>query len=510
VFDDYTPRLSLPYLAAGQAQKHVTVNEALGLLDALVQVAVESRTTAAQPLDPDDGEAWVLPAGRSGTEWALHPVGSLVRHDAGAWVRLPSPEGTLAYVRDEATFAVRKDGGWVALGAVIGELQNLTRLGIGTTADAENPLAAKIGKALLTARPVAEGGDGDLRVVLNKEAPADVLSLLLQSGWSGRAELGLVGSDDLTLKVSADGTAWATAFSVDRATGKASFPLSPNRRETAVFTASGSYTPPAWARRVRITAVGGGGGGGSGASGDATANRFGGGGGAAGGRTEEEFDVDELSFPLTVTVGAGGSGGVSATAANGVAGGTGGDTRVAVPGGTAVLYAAGGASGGGGSNTGGAGASGVASGHGASNGGGASSATATAGAGQTTAQSPGPGGGGAGGGIDTTGAQRAGGAGGSGYHQGYATGAGGRRATGGTGGGSGAAGTAGGDKSWTRGAGAGGGGGGAGTTGAPGGAGGAGGLPGGGGGGGGATRADQASGGGGAGGRGEVWITAWS
>ena len=36
---DVTPHLGLPLLAAGQAQKHVTHNEALTLLDALAQLA---------------------------------------------------------------------------------------------------------------------------------------------------------------------------------------------------------------------------------------------------------------------------------------------------------------------------------------------------------------------------------------------------------------------------------------------------------------------------------------
>ena len=46
---DATPRLGLPWLMPAQAQKHVTVNESLGRLDALVQAAAQSRTEAAQP-----------------------------------------------------------------------------------------------------------------------------------------------------------------------------------------------------------------------------------------------------------------------------------------------------------------------------------------------------------------------------------------------------------------------------------------------------------------------------
>jgi hypothetical protein len=98
-------------------------------------------------------------------------------------------------------------------------LQGLTRLGLGTTADAANPFSARVNGALWTALTAPEGGSGDLRLTHNKETAAGVLSFLLQSGFSGRAELGLLGSDDLTLKVSPDGTAWLDALTVDRATG---------------------------------------------------------------------------------------------------------------------------------------------------------------------------------------------------------------------------------------------------------------------------------------------------
>ena len=50
--DDASARLGLPYLAAGQLQKHVTLNEALTRLDALTQTAVVSRTTTTQPAAP--------------------------------------------------------------------------------------------------------------------------------------------------------------------------------------------------------------------------------------------------------------------------------------------------------------------------------------------------------------------------------------------------------------------------------------------------------------------------
>ena len=166
--DDATPRLGLPYLASGQAQKHLTVNEAMALLDGLVHTAVESRTLAAQPAAPADGALYLLPAGRTGAEWALHPAGALLRFEAGEWARLPAGAGALAYVRDEARLILHEGSAWTELGAALKALQNLERLGVGTAADALNPLAAKLNKALFTARTAAEGGDGDLRWTLNK------------------------------------------------------------------------------------------------------------------------------------------------------------------------------------------------------------------------------------------------------------------------------------------------------------------------------------------------------
>jgi len=214
VSDDATPRLNLPYLAAAQAQKHVTLNEALAALDGLVQTAAVSRTTAAQPGAPADGALYILPEDRIGSDWSLHAPGAVLRFEAGAWSALPLAAGGLVFVQDEGAFLVRAAAGWRELGGALGPGATLERLGVGTQADAANPFAAKLNKLLFTARPAGEGGDGDLRLTLNKESAADVLSLLFQSGYQGRAELGLVGDDRLTLKVAADGV-WREAAAVE-------------------------------------------------------------------------------------------------------------------------------------------------------------------------------------------------------------------------------------------------------------------------------------------------------
>lgn len=216
---DTTPRLGLPWLMPAQAQKHVTVNESLGRLDALIQCAATSRVTAVQPTDPGEGDAWILPAGATGADWDGFAEHDIAYFQDGAWFRVAARAGLTAYVADEGALVMYDGGAWTALSDAIVTLGNLESLGVGTAPDAANPFAAKLNQALWTARPSAEGGTGDLRYKLNKEGEPDTLSLLFQSGWSGRAEIGLAGSDDLTVKVSDDGASWREALSIRRSDG---------------------------------------------------------------------------------------------------------------------------------------------------------------------------------------------------------------------------------------------------------------------------------------------------
>lgn len=410
--DDASARLGLPYLAAGQLQKHVTLNEALTRLDALTQTAVVSCTTAAQPAAPADGALYILPPDATGADWAGRPAGALMRAEAGGWLPVDAPDGLLAVVLDSEEVLVRRAGAWAPLSTgtdePISALQNLTRLGVNTEADGTNVIAARLNKALWTALESESGGDGDLRFTFNKQGASDVLSLLFQSGWGGRAELGLIGDDDLRLKVSADGGTWRDAFSVDRASGRLWFAQGATRRETTVLTVSGSWTPPAWARWVEAVCVGGGGGGGAGAVGAAGTARFGGGGGGAGGLVVARWPVEALSGGLAVAVGGGGVAGTGA----GSSGGAGVNSSLST-GGVLILTGEGGKGGAAGSATsglGGAGGAGLVR----SNAGGDSSVAGAAGAGQALNRPDGPGGGGAGGGVSTGNVAFSGGAGGDG------------------------------------------------------------------------------------------------
>ncbi len=236
--DDATPRLGLPYLAAAQAQKHVTVNEGLAALDALVACTLESRAAAAQPAAPSDGQAWLLPAGATGSEWALHPAGTLLRFEAGAWTVLAVVPGQVAYVRDEDAVIVNGASGWRRFADLVSALQNATAVGIGGTADANNPLLVKGPGALFTA------DTGGFQVKLNKAAAGQTASLLFQDGFGGRAEIGLCGDDLLHVKVSPDGSTWTEAFVVDGA-GRVGFGTA---SPTAKLQVEGSIRPKVYSK----------------------------------------------------------------------------------------------------------------------------------------------------------------------------------------------------------------------------------------------------------------------
>ncbi len=110
-----TANLALPYLAAGQAQKHVTVNESLVRLDALVQLTAQSATLAAEPASPADGALYILPAGKTGAAWGSMADGALAYYVDGAWIELAVREGWRAYVCDAGSLLAFDGADWTLL-----------------------------------------------------------------------------------------------------------------------------------------------------------------------------------------------------------------------------------------------------------------------------------------------------------------------------------------------------------------------------------------------------------
>ena len=94
-----TAKLGLPLVQPSQAQKHVTVNEALARLDSLTQLSVVSRSVSMPPTDAVDGVCYLVPMGAT-APWSGH-VGEVAIRSNGGWIFVPMVEGWRLWVADE-------------------------------------------------------------------------------------------------------------------------------------------------------------------------------------------------------------------------------------------------------------------------------------------------------------------------------------------------------------------------------------------------------------------------
>ena len=228
-----SPSLSLPYLQPSQAQKHVTHNEALRILDAVTQLSVEDATLVTPPSAPAEGSRYVI-NGVGTDAWANHDNDVAIWSDT-AWHFVTPTVGWRADVSATADI-VRFDGtSWVTTADSI-DLQNVPSIGIGTTADNTNRLSIAAEATLLN-----HDGNGH-QLKLNKAAAADTASLLFQTNFSGRAEMGTSGSDDFAIKVSPDGSTFHTALSIDADNGAVQIKTGQNFFEDVFILNDATYS----------------------------------------------------------------------------------------------------------------------------------------------------------------------------------------------------------------------------------------------------------------------------
>lgn len=198
---DTTPNLNLPYILPSQAMKHITHNEALQILDAATN-AVIAATLTAPPASPVEGALYLVAASASAA--FAGKDGRLAFFIDGAWIFLVPRAGWRAWFAADGRTRVFDGTDWIdPLAAPV-----VDRLGISATSDATNRLAVSSEATLFN-----HAGHNH-RMKLNKQSAADTASLLFQSNWSGRAEIGLLGSDTLQFKASPDGSAWTVGLEI--------------------------------------------------------------------------------------------------------------------------------------------------------------------------------------------------------------------------------------------------------------------------------------------------------
>lgn len=222
-----TPNLALELLEAAQAQKHVTVNEALSALDALAQASVLDHATTDPPTDASDGDAYLVPSDATGP-WSGRENEIAVAR-AGDWLFHAPRTGWTVWLQSAGAFRLFDGADWILPPA--GGALGFPTVGVNAAADPTNRLSVNA-PAVLFSRETQ-----DIRLKLDKAAASDVASILFQTDFSSRAEIGLVGDDDLVFKTNPDGAAFQEALRIGAATGHVGIGAAP---QTDALTVGGA------------------------------------------------------------------------------------------------------------------------------------------------------------------------------------------------------------------------------------------------------------------------------
>ncbi len=127
-------------------------------------------------------------------------------------------DGATSFMIEAAYGGLEIESNGVSAWTILSPKPNLqaSLIGIGTGPDPNNPLSV-YGQAALFS------GAASMNVTVNKTGAANTASFIFEDGFSGRAQIGLNGSDNFSFKVSPNGSSWTTAISLDAATGAPTF-----------------------------------------------------------------------------------------------------------------------------------------------------------------------------------------------------------------------------------------------------------------------------------------------
>lgn len=210
---DQTPNLQLPYIAPSQAQKHVTHNEAIRALDALVQLCVVNRTLTEPPSEPREGNRYCIASGATGA-WRGKD-GCIAAWQDGAWAFFQPRDGWRAWIVAETSLAVFSQGQWTDCRPATNPVD---RIGIHAQADDTNRLCVKSPASLFD-----HAGSGH-QLKINKAGDQQLASILFQSDYQGRVEIGTIWNRNFSIKASIDGKDWRDIMLADSSSGAVQFP----------------------------------------------------------------------------------------------------------------------------------------------------------------------------------------------------------------------------------------------------------------------------------------------
>lgn len=108
--NDTSDRFGLPLLQSGQAQKELTHNEALALIDMLLHPCAQSATLTAPPVGAAIGQCWIV-ASTATAEWSGHDD-EIACLTSGGWRFVAPRAGTRVSTADDGVTRVFDGSAW--------------------------------------------------------------------------------------------------------------------------------------------------------------------------------------------------------------------------------------------------------------------------------------------------------------------------------------------------------------------------------------------------------------
>lgn len=204
-----TKNLKLPLLVPNQSQKEITHNEALVIIDNLLNNGVINKDLTIPPENPAQNSLYIV--AKNAIDVWMGKDNQLAYFDNG-WHFFEPSAGTMYWVSNKNCLYIFDGVDWINYSN-----SSVQIFGINTIADNANRLSVKSDNVLF------DKNVDDSRVKVNKAAEENTASHLFQSNYIGKAEFGLISENNFSLKVSDDGDVWIESFKVENTTGDIDF-----------------------------------------------------------------------------------------------------------------------------------------------------------------------------------------------------------------------------------------------------------------------------------------------
>jgi len=212
-----TPNFSITELAASQAQKYVTVNEALRVVDTAMNLVVIRSDNTAPPGSPSEGDKYIPLATATGA-W-VGQENNIAAFINSEWIFFTPAEGWRCYDQNTNELMIYSGSAW---GTAFGSAGNGSAAApaysfasdpdTGMYRNAANELGFSTGGSerlkITNSQITSSTGDfllnnagSNSQLTVNKNATGDNALVNFQTAFTHEASIGLQGNDDFTIKV---------------------------------------------------------------------------------------------------------------------------------------------------------------------------------------------------------------------------------------------------------------------------------------------------------------------